>query len=290
MTTSQILELDELADTIQASISSGDLAAVVRAVSLATMEQMTTLLERLPLKQRAVVYRLLPKDRAIDVFERLSPGLQSDLIHGLQDAEVASIFADLDPDDRVWLLEELPAAVAPRLLHGLSSKERQLTAEVLGYPKDSVGRRMTPEYVSTRAESSVAETLQRVHERLDEAETVYTLPVLDDSRHVVGVVSLRDLLRADDDAVIATIMQPAHFVTAYMDAEAAARACAGMRVLAVPVVDLESRLVGMLTIDDAVKILELEETEDAARQGGVEPLRRPYFATPIHSLVTSRIV
>ena len=85
-------------------------------------------------------------------------------------------------------------------------------------------------------------------------------------------------------------MQPAHFVTAYMDAEAAARACAGMRVLAVPVVDLESRLVGMLTIDDAVKILELEETEDVARQGGVEPLRRPYFATPIHSLVTSRIV
>lgn len=290
MTTSQILDLDELADTIRASISSGDLAAVVGAVSLATMEQMTTLLERLPLKQRAVVYRLLPKDRAIDVFERLSPGLQSDLIHGLQDAEVASIFADLDPDDRVWLLEELPAAVAPRLLHGLSSKERQLTAAVLGYPKDSVGRRMTPEYVSTRAESSVAETLQRVHERLDEAETVYTLPVLDNSRHVVGVVSLRDLLRADDDAVIATIMQPAHFVTAYMDAEAAARACAGMRVLAVPVVDLESRLVGMFTIDDAVKILELEETEDVARQGGVEPLRRPYFATPIHSLVTSRIV
>ncbi|MFP3394297.1 hypothetical protein SB782_36590, partial [Brevibacillus sp. SIMBA_076] len=83
------------------------------------------------------VYRLLPKARAIDVFERLSPGLQGDLIRGLQDSEVASIFSDLAPDDRVWLLDELPAAVAPKLLRGLSGKDRQLTADVLGYPRDS---------------------------------------------------------------------------------------------------------------------------------------------------------
>src|SRR5690606_15402881 len=160
----------------------------------------------------------------------------------------------------------------------------------LGYPRDSVGRRMTPEYVSVRQNALVTEALNRVRLRLDDAETVYTLPVLDDSRHVVGVVSLRDLLRAAGDTTVGDVMLAAQNVTAYTNTEDAARICTSARLLAVPVVDKEARLVGMLTIDAAVKILELEETEDAARQGGVEPLRRPYLATPIRSLVTSRIV
>src|SRR5699024_8014222 len=110
----------------------------------------------------------LPRGRAIGLPELLSPGMQSDLVHGLDDGEGAAIFADLDPDDRVWLLDELPATLAPRLLHGLTTKERQLTAEVLGYPKGSVGRRMTPEYVSTRVHSTVEETLMRVRARIDD--------------------------------------------------------------------------------------------------------------------------
>lgn len=290
MSTPPIVHITDLVDAVQSQLDRNDLASIIETVAPATADQMTEVLERLPLRRRAVVYRLLPKERAIVVFERLSPGLQSDLLRGLQDSEVASIFADLDPDDRVWLLDELPAAVAPKLLHGLSEKERQLTAEVLGYPKGSVGRRMTPEYVSTRAESTVAEAMRRVRARLDDAETIYTLPVLDGSRHVVGVVGLRDLLRADPGVSIAEIMHPAHVATAYRDAESVARTCTDLRVLALPIVDKEARLVGMLTIDDAVRILEREETEDAARQGGVEPLRRPYFSTPIHALVSSRIV
>lgn len=290
MNTTPNLMIDDLRGAIQSRIETGDLAAIASTISQASIDQLVALFERLPLNQSAVVYRLLPKERAIDVFERLSPRQQSDLVHGLQDAEVASIFADLDPDDRVWLLDELPAKLAPKLLHGLSEKERQLTADVLGYPKDSVGRRMTPEYVTTRATFTAAETLERLRAKLDEAETVYTLPVLDDHRHVVGVVSLRDLLRADPATPIADFMQQPQLATAYDDAESAARICTAMRLLAMPIVDKEQRLVGMLTIDDAVRILELEESEDAARQGGVEPLRRPYFATPIRSLVTSRVV
>ena len=145
----------ELFEIVPPLIAATDLTAIAEALTSATTKQVTSLLERLSVEQRAIVYRLLSKDRAIEVFEMLSPGMQSDLIHGLQDAEVAAIFTDLDPDDRVWLLDELPAALAPRLLQGISPKERQLTAEVLGYPKGSVGRRMTPEYVSTRADSTV---------------------------------------------------------------------------------------------------------------------------------------
>ena len=190
----------------------------------------------------------------------------------------------------MWLLDELPAALAPRLLHGLSQKDRQLTAEVLGYPKGSVGRRMSPEYVSTRADASVEEAMRRVRARLDDAETVYTLPVLDGSRHVVGIVSLRDLLRAEPEVLVSEIMQDASVATAYRTAEAAARKCTDLGLLALPIVDKEDRLVGVLTVDDAVRILEQEETEDSARQGGVEPLRRPYFATPVRALVSTRIV
>lgn len=284
------IDLDDLVDLTQQRIAAKELAGITELLATTSTDQVTDLLERLTNHQRAVVYRLLPKDCAIDVFERLAPRMQSDLIRGLQDSEVAAIFTDLDPDDRVWLLDELPAAVAPRLLQGLSQKERQLTAEVLGYPKGSVGRRMTPEYISTRGTYTVEQTMGRVRARLDEAETVYTLPVLDDGRRVIGVVSLRDLLRAEPHRLVSDIMTPAQLLTAYVDAETAARACTEQRVLAVPIVDNESRLVGMLTIDDAVRILEQEESEDSARQGGVEPLRRPYFATPLRALVSSRVV
>ncbi len=290
MNAQQVTEVIELIDSIQPLIEDNDFAGIVESVTPASTEQLLSLLKRLPMKTRAIVYRLLPKDRAAQVFELLSPGMQSDLIRGLQDAEVGAIFTDLEPDDRVWLLDELPAALAPRLLHGLSEKERQLTAEVLGYPKGSVGRRMTPEYVSTRVDSTAADALARVHARLDDAETVYTLPVLDDSRRLVGIASLRDLLRADPHDRISDIMRRPDAATAYQTAEAAARKCASLGHIALPIVDNESRLVGVLTIDDAAKILEYEETEDAARQGGVEPLRRPYLATSIRTLASSRII
>lgn len=280
----------DLLEVVQPLLDERNLSGLAEALSPANSEQLVTVLERLPFNQRAVVYRLLPKDRAMEVFERLSPGLQGDLIQALRDAEVASIFADLEPDDRAWLLDELPAALAPRLLHGLSPKERQLTAQVLGYPRDSVGRRMSPEYVSVRETFSVEQAMERVHARIDDAETIYVLPVLDNSRHVVGVVGLRELMQADPATRVHDVMREPVTVTAYETAEFAARKVSDHGLLVLPVVDNESRLVGILTIDDAVRILEHEETEDRARAGGVEPLRRPYFATPVRTLVSSRIV
>lgn len=290
MTPEQRSEVTDLVDDVHTLLADKDLSGVANALVPATDDQLVDLLERFDPRQRAVTYRLLPKGRAIDVFEALSPNLQGELIQALQDAEVAAIFAGLDPDDRVWLLDELPAALAPRLLQGLSEKERQLTAGVLGYAKGSIGRRMSPEYISTRADRTVEQTMTRVRARINDAETAYTLPVLDHTRHVVGVVSLRDLLRADPATLISEIMSTPQVAVAYEDAETAARRCADQRRLALPVVDKEGRLVGILTIDDAVRILEHEESEDVARQGGVEPLRRPYLSTPIHRLVRSRVV
>lgn len=280
----------ELMDEIRHAVAREDLTGLAETVSGLTTLQLVAILERLDARQAAVVYRLLPKPEALEVFETLPPALQGDLVRGLQDGEVAALFAGLDPDDRVWLLDELPALVAKRLLQGLPPLERELTAEVLGYPRDSIGRRMSPEYVSTHPELTVAETLARLRPRVHEAETVYTLPVVDGQRRMVGVVSLRELLGADPDTRVETLMNDPHTVTATEDAEDAARRCADLGLLALPVVDNESRLVGIFTIDDAIRILELEESEDVARQGGVEPLHRPYLSTPIRSVVRSRVV
>ncbi len=275
---------------ISRPLAEQDLTAVGRELAVAPTDQVTKALERLEPRERAITYRLLEKDRAVEVFDDFDPGLQSDLVRALQDAEVTAIFAEMDPDDRVWLLDELPSAVAPRLLRDLPPRERELTSAVLGYPQGSIGRRMSPEYVAARTDHTAAQALERVDQRLDDAETIYTLPVIDASRHVVGVVSLRGLMRADPTARVDDLMKPALTARTDEDDETAARRITDKGLLALPVVDSEDRLVGILTIDDAVRILEREESEDTARLGGVEPLGRPYLATPIMRLVRSRVV
>ncbi len=290
MTTQQIKTIDELTADIEQQLSSKDLAALAATLAPLPDAVLVSVFERLTLRQRAVIFRLLPKESAVGVFDSLPPTLQSDLLDGLHDTEVARLFVELDPDDRAWLLEEVPAALATRLLRDLPEDERLLTAALLGYRQGSVGRRMTPEYVSVREHATAEAALQRVRDRLADAETVYTIPVLDNARRVVGVVSLRDLLGADPAAEISTLMQQAHTAQATDGDEVAARRCADLSLLALPIVDSERRLVGMLTIDDAVRILEFEESEDAARQGGTEPLRRPYLSTPVAALVRSRVV
>ena len=290
MSPEQTRDVTRLLDNDISRLSSEDLSKLAALFSESPADEISPTLKRLGSRERAIAYRLLPKDLALEVFEDLSTGLRADLVTALQDGEVAAIFADLEPDDRVWLLDELPASVAPRLLRGLPDRERELTSVVLGYPQGSIGRRMSPEYVSTGVNDTAAQALDRVRARLDDAETVYTLPVLDDGRRVAGVVSLRILLGADPTAFVGDIMREAQMAVAEDDAEIAARRCADQGLLALPVVDNESRLVGILTIDDAVRILEHEESEDAARQGGSEPLRRPYLATPILSIVRARVV
>lgn len=283
-------KLDSVFDRVDQLLADKDLVGLSNALTPLAVPEVVLVLERLGERDRAVLYRLLQKERALAVFESLPPALQGDLLHGLQDAEVAALFSELDPDDRVWLLDELPAKVAPRLLRGLSAKERQATASLMGYPQGSIGRRMSPEYIATKPNFTVDATLERVRKRAHEAETVYLLPVVDEGRRVVGVISLRELIAAESGTLVGDLMQKAHTADVTVDAEAVARRCADLGVIAMPIVDTEARLVGVFTIDDAVKILEQEESEDSARQGGVEPLRRPYLSTPVSELVKSRVV
>lgn len=286
----QTRESDAIVDAVVRTLARDSLTELAARLPGLPTQQLVHVLERLGVRQRAAVYRLLPEERALDVFRALPPTLQSDLVDSLQDDEVAALFVALEPDDRVWLLDELPAPVAERLLGALPDQDRRLTSVGLEYPRDSIGRRMSAAYVATHPEVTVVETLRRLRARVDDAETLSTIPVVDHEWRLVGVVGLRDLLRAPDADAVSSVMRAADASAATDLAEDAARRCADLRASAVPIVDADRRLVGILTLGDAVRILEQEESEDAARQGGAEPLRRPYLSTSIASLVRSRVV
>lgn len=281
---------DATADLLSEALARNRLPDVVQALSALNVTQTVEQLERLTTIGRALAYRTLSKGRAIEVFERLDARLQADLIVGLQDAEVADIFAALSPDDRVGLMDELPALLANRLILGLTEKERALTSTVLGYPQGAVGRYMSPEFITTHPQLTAGQTLARVRAGIDDAESIYTIPVTDDGRHLRGVVSLREVLRAEESELVANLAQAPLAVPATQNVEDAARYCADAKILVLPIVDAENRLVGILTVDDALRILEDAESEDAARAGGSEPLRRPYLSTPVRSIVRARVV
>ena len=278
------IEVDEL-------LGGDDLELIDRWLAQADIVEIAEGLSRLPRERRAVPFRLLTKDRALEVFERLDPSVQQELLEGLRDANVRQIFEAMDPDDRARLTEEMPATVARRLLAGLSANERRLTATLLGYPEDSAGRLMSPEVASLRAGMRAGEALERLRRVGRSAETIYALPVTDDRRRLVGALGLRDLVLADPDHTVGDLMDTdVYSARVDTDQEEVARLIREADLLALPIVDREDRLVGIVTFDDAMEVLEEEETEDVARTGGAEPLGRPYLATSILQLARSRVV
>ncbi len=247
-------------------------------------------LERLDASSRAVAFGALPQGIDLDVFEDLDATLQGELLDGMEQGTVAELISGLDPDDRATLLDELPAPVTSTLLAALSPHERAMTTALLDYPPESTGRRMTPEVVHVPVDLEVGEALEHVRSHEADAEMIYTLPVVGPGHEVVGVVSLRRLFVTDPQVPVRAVMSPAIVVQATEDQEVAARSVRDHGTLAVPVVDAEQRLLGLFTVDDAMRILEHEESEDFARTGASEPLRRPYLATRVLDLVKSRIL
>jgi magnesium transporter len=177
------------------------------------------------------------------------------------------------------------------VLAGLSPRERALTATLLGYPENSAGRVMSPEVVNLKANQSVGDALARIRRIGGSAETIYALPVTDDERRLVGALGLRDLVLADPNKLVGDLMDhEVYSGRVDQDQEEVARLIQEADLLALPIVDAEERLVGIVTVDDAMRILEEEQTEDVARAGGAEPLEHPYLSVSILGLARSRIV
>lgn len=223
----------------------------------------------LPPERRAIAFRLLRKDHATDVFEYLDPEVREELIGALHDMQVCQIVESMRPDDRAELFDELPAGVVRRLIQQLSPTERQATATILGYPEGTAGRVMTTEYVRLRQGLTVAQALSKIRMNDQDKETVYYAYVTDDNRQLKQVVSLRQLLFSLPDALIGDVASNRVLkVRTDTPQEEAAQLMKRYDLLALPVVDREDRLVGIITIDDVVDILEEEATEDIQRIAG----------------------
>ncbi|MGW0003736.1 magnesium transporter [Nocardia grenadensis] len=246
-------------------------------------------LARMNAVEAGVAFRLLDKDLALAVFEELEPVDQQQILQGLRDQSFRELVEGMAPDDRARMLREAPAKVAKKALAGLSPRERRMTAALLGYPEGSVGRYMSPEVVAIPGTLTVADALRTVRLKGGNAETVYTLPVVDAGRRLQGIVELRELVLTGPDTMVADLVvtEPA-FVRATDSAEKAARLMRETNDINLPVVDSEDRLVGLLTIDDAVEVIEAADSEDVAKQAGSAPWEGHYMAAGVFQLARYR--
>jgi magnesium transporter len=239
----------------------------------------------LPEGRRAIAFRLLKKSKATEVFEYLQPDVRETLIGSLHDAQVHHLIEEMSPDDRAELFDELPAGVVRRLIQGLSVAERQATATILGYPEGTAGRVMTTEYVRLQEGLTVEQALDKMRRRDQDKETIYYAYLTDPNRKLLSVVSLRQLLFSMPDVKLTDIASD-RLIRVQTDTprEEAAQVMMRYDLIAVPVVDREDRLVGIVTIDDMVDVLEEEATEDIQKIAGVTSGNESSLSLPLEKL------
>ena len=228
----------------------------------------------------ALVFRLLPKEQAAEVFVELDSDQQELLIQSFSNTELKEVLDELYLDDTVDIVEEMPANVVKRILKHSDPEMRKSINEILKYPDDSTGSIMTTEFVDLKEDMTVEAALKRIRRTGPDKETINVCYVIDEGRHLIGLLSIRTLLLADDDDIIGDIMER-NFISVQTldDQESTARALSTYDFLALPVVDTENRLVGIVTVDDAMDVLQEEVTEDIEKMAAILPSDKPYLKT-----------
>ena len=238
---------------------------------------------------KAVLLRILPQDLASDVFEYLSLADQEQLVHALGNEQVARILNEMPADDRTALLEELPSAATQKLLNLLSPEERRIATELLGYPRDSIGRRMTPAYVAIQKDWAVADVLAFLPSQAHKRNAMNQLYIVDDKGRLIDSVRLRNLVvAAATTPVLELAEQRSIALRAIDDQETAVSAFEKYDVTILPVVDSHEVLVGVVTVDDVLDVVEKETTEDIQKMGGVEALDAPYLKIGLATMIKKR--
>lgn len=241
-------------------------------------------------EQAVLAFRTLPKDDASGVFSELDSEMQQAIIASVTDAELADIVEDLAMDDAVDMLEEMPANIVKRVLKSARPGTRALINQFLKYPGGCAGSIMTAEFTDLRAGMTVAEAIRRIRRTGEDRETIYTCYVIDEGRRLEGVVTLKDLLLAPDSMPVRELMDSGVISIGTLENQkAAASLFQKYGLLALPVVDHESRLVGIITVDDAMEVMEQQATEDLEVMNALHPSEKPYLKTGVFSLAKNRI-
>ncbi len=282
--------MDTLAETLKELLARQRWDELKSLLRQKNPTDLAEVLPSLPTSEYALFFRLLEKTKAVEVFENLEFEDQQKLLAGFRDEQVRELVEHMSPDDRAELLDELPARVAKRLLKMLSPAEREATSLLLGYREHTAGRIMTPEYISFKTHLRVSEALDKIRRIGLDKETVYYGYVIDEQRRLLGMVSLKDLVLASPEAKIGDIMLR-EVVAAHTDddQEEVARQISKYDLIAIPVVDREDRLVGIITHDDVMDIMEEETTEDIYRLGAVPVQEQSYFRSPMITVAARRV-
>lgn len=284
----------ELTTTLAATIESlleqkkynslKDILTTIQPIDIALI------LEEMPVNKVALIFRLLPKEWAADVFVEMENDSREMLIKSFSDSELKEIIDELYIDDAVDLVEEMPANVVRRILAQADPDTRRLINEMLKYPEDSAGSVMTTEMVDLLPDMTAADAILRIRRTGVDKETINVCYVIDEKRKLLGAVSIRAIILASEDALIEDIMDDNIIsVTTQEDQESVAQQFAKYNLTVIPVVDAENRLVGIVTVDDAIDIIQEEATEDISKMAGVTPSDKPYLKLSVFELWKSRI-
>ena len=276
---------------IQALLERRDLHALRAALLEENEVDIAEFLEELPQDKIVVVFRALPKEMAAEVFSNLEPDTQRVIIQSATDQEVSAIVEELYVDDAVDMLEELPANVVKRVLKAARPDTRKLINQFLNYPDNSVGSIMTAEFTDLKQSMTVAQAIAHIRRTGENSESVYTCYVTDAGRRLEGVLTIKELLLAQDEQLIADLMET-DVITAETteDQEEAVARMMKYDFISLPVVDKEGRLVGIVTVDDVMDVMEEEATEDFEKMAAMAPSEKPYLKTSVLSLAKHRIL
>jgi len=250
---------------------------------------LAVLISDLPDEHQFIILRLLPKILITEVFEFLPVEIQKNMVLSMGKKEIVGILNDLSPDDRTSLLEELPSSVVKNILALLSKEEREIAKSLLGYPEDSVGRLMTPEYISVVSDMTVAQVLKKIREYGHDSETIDVIYVVDKDGKLIDDITIRQILISSPRKKIKSIMDNKFaYLNAKDDQEIAVKIFKKYDSYALPVIDTDEILLGIVTVDDILNVVEEETTEDIHKIGGMEALDESYLKTPLRSLIKKR--
>lgn len=245
--------------------------------------------ENLQDEKMPILFRILPKELAAETFVEMDDETQEFLIHGFSDSELKEVVDELFVDDAVDLIEEMPANVVKRILRQADKDMRKQINELLKYPEDSAGSIMTTEFIVLRPDMTAEMAIKRIRRTGVDKETIYTCYVTDANNKLIGITTVKDLLLAEDDELVKSIMEENVIsVTTLADQEQVVQMFSNYNFLALPVVDNENRLVGIVTIDDAIDVIQEEATEDIEKMAAVLPSDKPYMKTSVFGLYKKR--
>ena len=282
-------ELKELIEKIDILLEEHNYYAIKEMLKGIEPADLSLVLEEFP-KKIGTLFRLLPKDLAAETFVEMETDNQERLLSSFTDNELKEVIDELYIDDAVDIIEEMPANVVKRILNNSDPETRKIINEILKYPDDSAGSIMTTEYVSLDEDITVEDALKRIRRTGVDKETIYTCYVTKPDRTLLGYVTAKRLLLSDDDMIISEIMDTnIIFVSTNEDKEVVAKEMSKYDLLAIPVVDKEKRLVGIVTVDDAIDVIEEEATEDIEKMAAIIPSDKPYLSTSAFEIWRKRM-